>query len=145
MTTWDTALHNPKFECFEDPVTGTPMPKTEYNQLYGPACTDLFNNNDLIFVETFYLPNPVNKDCWMFVDEDAKADLFDTSVDLGLLPNLKEIQAGETKSEKSSRSNSREDRFIVVENMLNVPNISNKKRKKLTRELRGLKAVVEIN
>ena len=140
MTSWETVMIETRFNMFEDPITGTFIPKHEYNKIYGPACSELFSSEFMISIETFYTPNPLNTDCWMFVDNDAKLDLFDTAVEMGLLPELREIQAGETDTEKSTRENNPTDRIHIVNAMLQKDDISNKLRKKLTRELRGLKA-----
>jgi hypothetical protein len=65
----------------------------------------------------------------MFIDNDSKLDLFDTVVEMGLLPKLREIQVGETDTEKSIRENNPDDRIRIINDMLQKDDISNKLRK----------------
>jgi|SaaInlStandDraft_2_1057019.scaffolds.fasta_scaffold349516_2 hypothetical protein len=63
MANWETDMIEARFNMFEDPITSTFIPKHEYNKIYGPACTELFSNEFMISIETFYIPNPLNIGC----------------------------------------------------------------------------------
>ena len=103
-TYWSLAIQSAKFSHFEDPITGTLLDKIHYNEIYGKVCELLMGdaNYDLC-VETFFTSNPINNGFWHFIDEDARLDLYDTAVEEGILPPLKEIHEGESKSEKERR------------------------------------------
>lgn len=98
---WSIALADGQYSTFEDPFSGMPVPKTEFNEVYGPACREVFQCG--ITVGLLFVQNPVVYGEWRFADDDARADLYDAAVELGLVPKCEEICAGETNAEKACR------------------------------------------
>ena len=141
---WKVILESDNYTTFEDPVTGFNTPKKEYFNIYGRALDDIFSYGyelSMIFTE-----NPIIQGQWLFTDNDAQLDLYDISVELGLINTLTEIQAGETQEEVSKRRNTQvenEDntyqiRFNKLTNQLASGKLSKKKLKKINREIRWL-------
>jgi len=98
---WSSVLTDKRYVCFEDPFSGTPVPKEEFNSMYGPACREVFQCG--ITVGVLFAANPVMVGEWRFVDEDARLDLSDAAVELKLVPSFGEICAGETKQQRAAR------------------------------------------
>lgn len=98
---WSSVLTDKRYVCFEDPFSGTPVPKEEFHSIYGPACREVFQCS--ITVEVLFAANPVMVGEWRFVDEDARQDLTDAAVELKLVPSFGEICAGETEKQKVAR------------------------------------------
>ena len=141
---WKVILESDNYTTFEDPVTGFNTPKKEYFNIYRRALDDIFSYGyelSMIFTE-----NPIIQGQWLFTDNDAQLDLYDISVELGLINTLTEIQAGETQEEVSKRRNTQvenEDntyqiRFNKLTNQLASGKLSKKKLKKINREIRWL-------
>jgi hypothetical protein len=140
---WNPVLADPRFCTFEDPFSGTSVPKQVYNDMYGPACRVVIQES--FTVRMFYEENPLMVGEWRFRDDDSRADIYDAAVELGIVPTAEEVKQGETKTEATKRKKTFKDmieRFQVVEELLKT-DLSNKKRKKLERELRGLTAAIE--
>src|SRR5687768_13291410 len=87
-----------KYESFEDPVTGENVPKSIFCDTYR-----VFLESLQCLVSDFYSPNPLLAGAWRFLDDDARQDFYDGCRDKGLLLELSEIHAGESKQEKDSR------------------------------------------
>lgn len=159
---WRRALAlNDVYVTFEDPMTQHPLPKVQFDELYGPACRDLFDGFDLT-VDMFFERNPVVFGQYLFTDEAARLDLYDTAVEMNLIPKFKEVCEGETKQEKMNRMADIDDDIIFeavdeVEDLQNQQTrnadrlqsvtlslqdntLSNKARKRLVREQRGLQS-----
>lgn len=98
---WSSVLTDKRYVCFEDPFSGTPVPKEEFHSMYGPACRAVFQCG--ITVGLLFAANPVMVGEWRFVDEDARLDLTDAAVELKLVPSFGEICAGETEKQKAAR------------------------------------------
>ena len=98
---WLSVLTDKRYVCFEDPFSGTPVPKEEFHSMYGPACKEVFQCS--ITVGVLFAANPVMMGEWRFVDEDARLDLSDAAVELNLVPSFDEICAGETEKQKAER------------------------------------------
>lgn len=99
---WSVVLTDTRYSTFEDPFSGTPVPKREYDALYGPACREVFQCG--ITIGVLFAPNPVIMGEWRFADEDARADLYDAAVELKLVPSFDEVCAGETHCERTRRT-----------------------------------------
>ena len=99
---WSAVLTDTRYSTFEDPFSGTPVPKREYDALYGPACREVFQCG--IMIGVLFAPSPVILGEWRFADEDARADLYDAAVELGLVPSFDEVCAGETHCERTRRT-----------------------------------------
>lgn len=99
---WSVVLTDTRYSTFEDPFSGTPVPKREYDALYGPACREVFQCG--ITIGVLFAPNPVTVGEWRFADEDARADLYDAAVEMKLVPSFDEVCAGETHKEKTRRA-----------------------------------------
>lgn len=98
---WSSVLTDKRYVCFEDPFSGTPVPKEEFHSMYGPACREIFQCS--ITVGVLFAANPVTMGEWRFVDDDARQDLTDAAVELKLVPSFDEICAGETEEQKAAR------------------------------------------
>ena len=98
---WSSVLTDKRYVCFEDPFSGTPVPKEEFHSMYGPACREVFQCG--ITVGVLFAANPVMVGEWRFVDEDARLDLSDAAVELKLVPSFDEICAGETEQQRAAR------------------------------------------
>lgn len=98
---WSSVLTDKRYVCFEDPFSGTPVPKEEFHSMYGPACREVFQCG--ITVGVLFAVNPVMVGEWRFVDEDARLDLTDAAVELKLVPSFGEICAGETEKQRAAR------------------------------------------
>lgn len=132
---WSSVLSDPNFETFEDPLTSMSLLKEHFDDMYGPACDELLL--DIPFGCVFE-QSPVICGHWCFVDDDAKKDVYAISVELGLVNTIKEVRQGETSKEEEDRKTDPQDRLGVIDRLLKDPDLSNKKRKKLERERRGI-------
>eukprot|EP00038_Savillea_parva_P009982 m.187104 g.187104 ORF g.187104 m.187104 type:complete len:167 (-) comp16979_c0_seq1:95-595(-) len=154
---WDSALCDQRFDTFEDPFSGMCVPKQEFDQMYGPACRVLLMD---LPIHAVFEENPVMQGQWRYSDDDARDDLYDTAVDMGLVPSSDEVRQGETFEEERARKagpkppdvkavrraatiQEKADRLVKVITMLEQGGLSGKQRKKLLREQRGLFAAVE--
>jgi hypothetical protein len=99
---WTFVLSDSKYSTFEDPFSGMPVPKAEFNATYGPACEEIFQCG--ITVDLLFIANPVMYGEWRFADDDARDDLYDAAVEMGLVTSSKEVCAGETAEEKACRN-----------------------------------------
>jgi hypothetical protein len=99
---WTLVLNDSKYSTFEDPFSGMPVPKAEFDATYGPACKEVFQCG--ITIELMFIVNPVMCGEWRFADDDARDDLYDAAVEMGLVASAKEVCAGETKEEKACRN-----------------------------------------
>ena len=98
---WSVVLTDTQYSTFEDPFSGTPVPKAEFDAVYGPACREVFQIG--ITVGLMFSPNPVMAGEWRFADEDARADLYDAAVEMKLVASFGEVCAGETAEQKMLR------------------------------------------
>ena len=99
---WSFVLADERYSTFEDPFSGTPVPKREFDAVYGPACLEVFQC--CITVDMLFSANPVMCGEWRFADDDARADLYDVAIELGLVASSEEVCAGETEEEKACRN-----------------------------------------
>lgn len=102
--TWVQALADMSLEAFEDPVSQSMVPKSEFAQAYGPALALLDGADCASYVDFYFTTSPMRVGYLVLRDDDARADLFDLFVDEGLVSSLGEIQAGETHAEKARRN-----------------------------------------
>ena len=166
-TTWTQAVADGnRFASFEDPITGYMIMTSDFDKVYGDACRELFDGEEcLMRVETFFEQNPIVQTTWMLRDDDAREDLYDIARDMNLIPAVDEIRQGETHEQKQRRdyretqialsketfyvkprtaltlTKSYEEqmaRLDTVQQALQAPVQSSKKRKRLQREERGL-------
>jgi hypothetical protein len=98
---WSVVLTDTRYSTFEDPFSGMAVPKAEFDETYGPACREVFQCG--ITIEVLFAANPVMCGEWRFADEDARADLYDAAVEMGLVVSSAEVCAGETVVEKANR------------------------------------------
>jgi len=118
-TYWSIAIESTQFSQFEDPITGTLLDKIQYNEIYGKVCELLMGDDNYdLCVETFFSSNPINNGSWHFVDEDARLDLYDTAVEEGVLPPLKEIHEGESEKDRQIRNNMAKNKLKTNNNVI---------------------------
>jgi len=79
------------------------MDKIQFHDVYRPILEQLDGNDFPQSVEFFFTTLPTNAACLGFVDQDAKDEFVQWAVDSGVLPQLKEIQAGENAMAKEER------------------------------------------
>jgi len=103
--TWAAAMSDARYECFEDPLTGAGTAKAEFHSIYGDACEELFSSQSGVVVEDFFSMNPVVHGLWAFVDDNARADMYDLAVELHLVHGRAEVCAGETDAQRRERGN----------------------------------------
>lgn len=99
---WSFVLADERYSTFEDPFSSVPVPKGEFNAVYGPACREVFQC--CITVDMLFSANPVVCGEWRFADDDARADLYGAAIELGLVASSEEVCAGETEEEKACRN-----------------------------------------
>jgi DNA-binding transcriptional MerR regulator len=89
---------------FEDPVYSTYIDKDIFIDIYEKVL-DTFDGGDMTsFIDFYFEPSPVNTTLYIFRDEDVKLDFRDFAIELGLIPEIKEIMEGESKKDKDNRS-----------------------------------------
>lgn len=157
---WSNVIVNRLYESFEDPVTNQIMSKKDFDEIYGLACIELFDNDTEIKVTLFFEENPMIQGEWRFVDEDARLDIYELAVEMKLIVSHKEICEGETVEAKRRRLEKEKSRYkyndppakrVIKANTLGekldrikviderlAENISGKQRKRMEREKRGI-------
>lgn len=157
MSDWERVLRDSRYSTFEDPFSGMCVPKPEFDQVYGPACRILLMD---LQVHMVFEENPVMQGQWRYSDDDARDDLYDTAVEMGLVQSSDEVRQGESFAEERIRKatpkppdlreakraatvEEKSQRLIKVNEQLQQGGLSGKQRKKLMREQRGLVAAVE--
>ena len=156
---WEQVLRDARYQTLEDPFSGMCVPKEEFHAVYGPACVALFADLqvDMVFEE-----NPVIQGEWRYADDDARDDLYDTAIEMGLVQSSDEVQQGESFEEERVRKSKQERvpdqaaqgraatieeksaRLLRVDALLDqLGELSGKQRKKLIRERRSLVACID--
>ena len=156
---WEQVLRDARYQTLEDPFSGMCVPKEEFHAVYGPACVALFADLqvDIVFEE-----NPVIQGEWRYADDDARDDLYDTAIEMGLVQSSDEVQQGESFEEERVRKSKQERvpdqaaqgraatieeksaRLLRVDALLDqLGELSGKQRKKLIRERRSLVACID--
>lgn len=101
--TWNDIINDDSIELFEHPIFNTLIPKEEFYEEFGKVL-DLLNGETMTdYVDFFFQRDPVNKSNFKFVGENEKMDFYDWAVEEGCLPELKEIQQGESQEDKEER------------------------------------------
>lgn len=146
---WNAVMHSESYKTMEDPFSGICVPKYEFDKVYGPACAVLFADLqvDMIFEE-----NPVVQGEWRYADDNAREDMYDVALELGLVYSSDEVKQGESFEEERNRKETTAippprlqdtiERLTQV-NLLLEQKLSGKKRKKLVREQRYLIVCVD--
>eukprot|EP00051_Salpingoeca_urceolata_P026466 m.477402 g.477402 ORF g.477402 m.477402 type:complete len:292 (+) comp20834_c0_seq1:284-1159(+) len=93
-TTWSQALLLPRFQQFEEPLTGTILDKHFYNKEYGIAAKELMCD-DVCSVEVFFEESPLQPGVWRLVDDDARQDLYEECQRHGCVPCLAVAHSGD--------------------------------------------------
>lgn len=99
-------------DMFEDPVYSTFVDKDIFIEMYSKALDTLDGEDMSSFVDFYFQSSPINKCIYIFRDENAKLDFMDLAIDCGLLPELEEVMAGETKKEKYQREHKKQPKII---------------------------------
>lgn len=104
--TWLEFVQNllSQIDMFEDPVYSTYVDKEIFIEMYSKALETLDGSDMSSFVDFYFQSSPINNSIYIFRDENSKLDFMDIAIDCGLLPELEDIMAGETKQEKLQRS-----------------------------------------
>ena len=101
--TWNDIINDNSIELFEHPIFNTLIPKEEFCGEFGKVL-DLLNGETMTdYVDFFFQRDAVNKSNFKFVGENEKMDFYDWAVEEGCLPELKEIQQGESQEDKKER------------------------------------------
>jgi hypothetical protein len=93
-----------RIDMFEDPVYSTYVDKNIFVEMYSTALETLDGGDMSSFVDFYFQSSPINNSIYIFRDENSKLDFMDIAIDCGLLPELEDIMAGETKQEKLQRT-----------------------------------------
>lgn len=93
-----------KIDMFEDPVYSTYVEKDIFIDMYIKALETLDGSDMSSFIDFYFQSSPINSGIYIFKDENAKLDFMDIAIDCGLLPELEEVMAGETQTEKRLRN-----------------------------------------
>jgi len=101
--TWSIAARNDNILNIEDPLHGGTIEKMVYYQMYSKILDELNGETMSDYFDFYFQESPLNKNCWIFLDNDSKEDFLDWCQDEGILPSLKEIHSGETIDEKIKR------------------------------------------
>lgn len=157
---WEQVLRDMRYQTLEDPFSGMCVPKEEFDAVYGPACIALFAD---LQVDMVFEQNPVIQGEWRYADNDARDDLYDTAIEMGLVQSSDEVQQGESFEEERVRKSKQERvsdqaaqgraatieeksaRLLRVNALLDQDRgeLSGKQRKKLIRERRSLVACID--
>lgn len=87
----------------EDPVYATPIDITSYTDIYGAIVNTLDGKYIDSKVSCFFEVSHINQTLLVFGDAFKRSDFFEEARELGLLPGLNEIQAGEDEQDKLRR------------------------------------------
>ena len=101
--TWAIAAKNDSILNIEDPLHGGPIEKMVYYQIYSKILDELNGETMSDYFDFYFQESPLNKNCWIFLDDDSKEDFLDWCQEKEILPSLKEIHSGETYEEKIKR------------------------------------------
>jgi hypothetical protein len=89
-----------------------------------------FDGSDMTsYLDFFFVPSPLNRRIWTFVDDDARLDFRDSALEMGLIPSLNEVMEGEDKDRKIERDR-KEKIMMDNERAKNIQRSKNEKKQK---------------
>lgn len=91
-------------DIFEDPVYSTYIGREIFIDMYGKVLETLDGSDMSSYIDFYFELSPINNTIYLFKDEDAKLDFRDFAIELGLIPEIKEIMEGESKTDKEKRN-----------------------------------------
>ncbi len=103
MSSWKDITNDTNFLTFEDPITGSDVPKEIYYQTYQSFLDTLDGKTEEDRIDFFFCRSPVFYGAWRFKDDLAQEYFTCGCEDLGLLLDYNTICAGESKEEKEER------------------------------------------
>ena len=102
--TWSSAKCNPNIDCIEDPITGTMLPKDDFEQQFHMFLIELNGQTLSDYFDFYFEQSSTNHTAYTFIDDNSKEDFLEACMDLGLVPSMKEIHTGESTQEKTLRN-----------------------------------------
>lgn len=102
--TWSTAKCDPSIDCIEDPITGTMLPKDDFEQQFHMFLIELNGQTLSDYFDFYFEQSSTNHTAYTFIDNNSKEDFLEACMDLGLVPSMKEIHTGESTQEKTLRN-----------------------------------------
>lgn len=102
--TWaHVEAHPRQFDSFEDPVTNSYVDTQQFRDAYGEALDSLDGSDLMSYVDYYFTETPMIQGTWVFKDDDVRQEFYELCVESGCMLSLKEIQEGETKTDKAAR------------------------------------------
>lgn len=107
--TWNDIINDNSIELFEHPIFNTLIPKEEFYREFCNVLDQLDGQTMTDYVDFYFQRDAINKSNFKFVGENEKMDFYDWAVEEGCLPELKEIQQGESQEDKRKRDQKEEE------------------------------------
>ena len=143
--TWSIAASDNTILNIEDPLHGGTIEKMVYYQMYSKILDEMNGETMSDYFDFYFQESPLNKNCWIFLDNDSKEDFLDWCQDEGILPSLKEIHSGETIDEKIKREEKERSERLKQKQFIEIQRKKlgeKKKRSKLTSDLNKRKQML---
>ena len=100
---WKQVEQDSNIELLEHPIFNTFINKNEYYDEFGKLLEQLDGQTMTDYVSFFFKKNVVVSNCLVFCGENEKLDFYDWAVELGCIPELKELKEGESSKDKQNR------------------------------------------
>lgn len=103
--TWNIVQENllETIDLFEDPVYGSYIEKELFVEIYNPVLNELDGGDPFYYFCSYFEPSAVNNSTYVFKDNQTKQEFYEMALEYGVVLNIKEIQEGESKTEKQTR------------------------------------------
>lgn len=100
---WSRVRCSAAIEAIEHPITGTPMPKSEFEAEFCAVLEEMEGGVPSDHFDFYFVQCDICNFVWRFRDDDAREDFTDAAIELGCLPTLTEYHEGETREEQAER------------------------------------------
>jgi hypothetical protein len=100
--TWEK-FDKESISMISDPITGGSLEKGCFIAIYEKALQTLDGSDMSSFVDFYFHKSPINNSILEFVDVDAQEDFRDLAIELELIPDVKDIQRGESQQDIDKR------------------------------------------
>ena len=139
---WKQVEQDKNIELLEHPIFNTFINKQEYYEEFGKILDQLDGQTMTDYVSFFFKKNVVVSNCLVFYGENERMDFYDWAVELGCIPELKELKEGESTTDKQKRD--KEDEKLRAQKIQKEKKIE--KKNSLTpydKDLKILKSKIE--
>ena len=103
------------YDAIQDPIYYSYLDVNIFIDSYRALMESLDGLDCDSYIDSFFKQSVINARILVFIDEDARLDFEDLSIEMNLIPSLKEICEGETKHEKDSRKTEEDAKNDIIQ------------------------------